>query len=96
MSICCLWKGEVTFFPIILKMAASSADEMRDRGEHSDWLITHNLDFVLLLSPEIWNMISVRFESGKLFSSTCHRTLYNILPVMKTYELMISPFTFQT
>lgn len=36
MSICCLWKGEVTFFPFILKMAASSADGVRDRGEHGD------------------------------------------------------------
>lgn len=58
MSICCQWKGEVTFFPFILKMAASSADEMRDKGEHGDWPIFHNLHFVLLLSQEIENMIS--------------------------------------
>lgn len=49
MSICCLWKGEVTFFPFILKMAASSADEMRDRGEHGDWLIAHNPDFCVIV-----------------------------------------------
>lgn len=30
MSICCLSKGEVTFLPFILKMAACSADGLRD------------------------------------------------------------------
>lgn len=56
MSICCLWKSEVTFLPFIFKMAASSADEMRDRAERTDKLVTH---FVLMSSVEVQNKMSL-------------------------------------
>lgn len=65
-------------------MAASSADEMRDKGEHSDWPILHNLHFVLLLSQEIENMISLRSQLGKLLlivASTCQRIAYYIFEI---------------
>lgn len=85
MSICCLWKGEVTFFPFILKMAASSADESRDRGKHADWQIIHNLNFVLLLSQEIQNVISLLSQLGKLLpivaSTYITHTIWDISPV---------------
>lgn len=72
MSICCLLRGEVTFFPFILKMAVSSADEMRDGGEP---MIGPSYTMYTLCYCEarrLQNMISSRSQS-LIVVSTCHR-----------------------